>query len=120
MTAGNSPGMPDQAGRAHAVVVDLAATWDDYPSISQVMAGAVANGLVLHAAGMTDDGFRTIDIWDSEDAWRCYQELLGQSFGELLMAPLVRELEIRHLIRGDDRVTPRRTPGGLAARSPRS
>ena len=42
-------------------------------------------GLLMHAAGEGPDGFRVVDVWESEDA--CNQ------FGEVL-APLLQEVGI--------------------------
>ena len=42
-------------------------------------------GLLVHAAGEGPDGFRVVDVWDSEDAAR--------RFGEKLM-PVLREVGI--------------------------
>jgi hypothetical protein len=40
-------------------------------------------GLLVHAAGQGENGFRVVDVWESEDAVR--------RFGEYLM-PLLQEL----------------------------
>ena len=32
-----------------------------------------AAGLILHVAGPTDEGFRTIDLWESEQAWETFR-----------------------------------------------
>ena len=42
-------------------------------------------GLLVHAAGQGDSGFRVVDVWESEEA--CNQ------FGEIL-APIMREVGI--------------------------
>ena len=42
-------------------------------------------GLLIHAAGEAPDGFRVVDVWESEDA--------AARFGEQL-APVLRELGI--------------------------
>lgn len=42
-------------------------------------------GLLAHAAGQGENGFRVVDVWESEDAFR--------QFGEALM-PIVQELGI--------------------------
>lgn len=42
-------------------------------------------GLLSHVAGQTDNGFRVVDVWESEDAFR--------RFGETLM-PVLEELGV--------------------------
>ena len=42
-------------------------------------------GLLVHAAGQAEDGFRVVDVWESEEA--C------QRFGEIL-APILQEVGI--------------------------
>lgn len=42
-------------------------------------------GLLVHAAGQADGGFRVVDVWESEEACR--------QFGEIL-APLLQEAGI--------------------------
>ena len=34
-------------------------------------------GLILHLAGPTDEGFRIIEVWESEAAWRDHADDLG-------------------------------------------
>ena len=42
-------------------------------------------GLLVHVAGQTDKGFRVVDVWESESAFR--------RFGEKLM-PIMKEIGI--------------------------
>ncbi len=42
-------------------------------------------GLLVHAAGQSESGFRVVDVWESEDACR--------RFGERLM-PILQEIGI--------------------------
>jgi hypothetical protein len=44
------------------------------------------DGLLVHAAGQSDQGFRVIDVWESEDACR--------RFGDRLM-PILQEVGIK-------------------------
>lgn len=85
-------------GRAHAMVVDIAATWEDYHLVRRAIGEASPAGLLLHAAGATDDGFRLIDVWESEDAWPAYHRLLMRAFDDLSVTPSVRLLRVGHLI----------------------
>lgn len=83
---------------AFAVVCDVAATWHDYHLIRRAVDQTTASGLILHAAGPTDEGFRTIDVWACEDAWRRARLRLGHAFDHLAMPPVVRELRVGHLV----------------------
>ena len=42
-------------------------------------------GMLVHVAGQTANGFRVVDVWESEDAFR--------QFGEKLM-PILKEVGI--------------------------
>jgi len=44
-----------------------------------------SEGLLAHIAGPTDEGFRVIDVWESEEAFA--------SFGQFLM-PVLQELGV--------------------------
>ena len=57
----------------YAFVNDVAASWEHYESFAKALAGPVPEGLVLHAAGPTDEGFRIIAVWESEDAWERFR-----------------------------------------------
>ena len=84
---------------AFAVVHDVAASWEDYGRVERAMAASPRAGLIVHAAGSTDEGFRTIDVWDSEDAWcRFRADRLHHALDGVLAPPLVRELQVRHLV----------------------
>ena len=82
--------------RAFAVVQDVAASWADY---ALVRAALPATGveLVVHIAGPTDEGFRTIDVWCSEAAWHQHRPRLDQAFEHLTSPPVVRTLRVDHL-----------------------
>jgi hypothetical protein len=85
-------------GPPFAVVHDIAATWDDYPVIRRVLTGAWVNGLILHAAGPTDDGFRTIDVWTSQDAWHRHRSSLDHILDQLHVPTAMREFQVDHLM----------------------
>lgn len=93
-----------------AVVYDVAGAGEDHHLVRSATVGASVPGLILHAAGPTDDGFRTIDVWVSESAWSRYRQRLAHVFGGLLVPPVVRELRADHLItaalRPDTSVSP--------------
>jgi hypothetical protein len=58
----------DASAVAYAVVEDVPASWADYEELAGI-GDAVPDGLILHVAGPTDEGFRTIEIWESREAW---------------------------------------------------
>jgi hypothetical protein len=89
---------------AFAVVHDVAASWHDYDRIASTLVEARPAGLLVHAAGPTDDGFRTIDIWVSETAWQRDRGRWSAPFHGLAAPPVAREFRILHLITGE-RVT---------------
>jgi hypothetical protein len=48
--------------------------------------GAPVEGLLVHVAGEGENGFRVVDVWESEEAFR--------RFGETLM-PVLREIGVQ-------------------------
>lgn len=42
-----------------------------------------AGGLLFHVAGPTDDGFRVIDVWESEEAFAAFGETIGPILQEV-------------------------------------
>ena len=62
-----------EAGGSYAVVEDVAASWENYERVAAALAGPPPRGLILHAAGPTDEGFRIIEVWESEEAWACFR-----------------------------------------------
>lgn len=96
-----------------AFVQDFAATWQHYERVASAIA-ARPEGLLLHVAGPTDEGFRIIGVWESESAW----DRFGAEF-ELEHAdpgrptPITfRALQPKHLVVG--RLLDRPTPAALA------
>ena len=84
-------------GRAYAVVHDVAASWYDYPRVGLTPTDAPLPGLLVHAAGPTDDGFRTIDIWDTEEVWQDHRDRWLTPHQHLCETPVTREFRVRHL-----------------------
>ena len=58
---------------AYAVVRDVAASWEQYTRVAAAMSEPTPTGLILHVAGPTAEGFRTIDVWESEQAWQTFR-----------------------------------------------
>lgn len=86
----------------YAFVEDIAASWEHYERFAAAFAGPPPDGLLLHAAGPTDEGFRIIGVWESEAAWdRFRSDRLGgeaEPAGE--MPTTVRVLRPAHVVRG--------------------
>jgi hypothetical protein len=57
-----------------ALVQDVAASWEQYEHFSERLRPEPPPGLIAHVAGPTDEGFRMIDIWASEEHWREFQQ----------------------------------------------
>ena len=55
-----------------AFVQDVAASWHRYESYAAAIA-CRPPGLILHVAGPTDEGFRIIDVWESEASWERFR-----------------------------------------------
>jgi hypothetical protein len=82
----------------YAFVEDIAASWEEYAPLGAVIADPVPEGLILHVAGPTDDGVRTIEVWDSREAWQRFRD--GRAAPPVTSAPALRELCALHLVRG--------------------
>jgi hypothetical protein len=93
----------------YAFVQDIASSWQQYERIAAGMTDSPPTGLVLHLAGPTDEGFRIIDVWESEDAYRQFEaERLQPAIvalrGPSRPAPAFRDLHPEHLIIGSANV----------------
>jgi hypothetical protein len=85
----------------YVFVQDVAASWEQYAPFAEALAEQ-PTGLILHAAGPTDEGFRIIDVWESEEAWdRFRAERLSSASTEVLLPPpLFRGLRPAHVVFG--------------------
>jgi hypothetical protein len=88
---------------SYALVQDIPASWDTYLGIADALGASAPEGLVIHAAGPTEEGFRMIGIWDNRESWDRFQtERLGAIFdglgGGTRIQPRYRELNIVHLL----------------------
>jgi hypothetical protein len=84
----------------YAFVTDVAASWEHYRGFADALRGPIPDGLVLHAAGPTDEGFRIIAVWASEEAWERFRvERLGTQPETAPHAPPVfRSLRPAHVV----------------------
>jgi len=79
----------------YAIVQDVPASWDYYAHLAGAITNPVPDGLILHVAGPTDEGFRTIEVWETREAWRRFlaARLSYPPPGVVAAAPTSRELE---------------------------
>jgi hypothetical protein len=87
----------------YAFVQDVPATWDTYRGVAETLEAESPEGLVIHVAGPTDEGFRMIGIWDSPEAWDRFREdhlrtMLESLAGRSRIQPTYRELNVAHLV----------------------
>lgn len=87
---------------AYAIVQDVPAAWERY-GLSDAALVDPPRGLILHAAGPTPEGYRIIEIWESEEAGRRF---LADRLGPAAAAaahgtPIVRELSPAHIVFGE-------------------
>lgn len=87
------------AAMSYVVVEDVAASWEQYERFATALAGPAPAGLIVHAAGPTDEGFRIVGVWESEEDWLRFAERTAPaSSAELPQA--LRELHPAHLVYG--------------------
>lgn len=43
------------------------------------------NGILMHAAGPTDSGWRVVDVWESEEAFQSFGAVIGPLLQEVGM-----------------------------------
>jgi len=107
-----TPPSPDMT---YAFVEDIAASWEHYARFAEALDGPLPDGLVLHVAGPTDEGFRIIAVWESEDAWDrfCADRLALAPTAMSHPPPVFRALRPAHVVtRGDGVDTTMTTTGG--------
>ncbi len=88
----------------YVLVEDVAASWEAYESFAAGVVGRTPEGLILHAAGRTDEGFRIVEVWESEDAWRRFDDGLEQFVDARFASATryLRDLRPTHLVLGRD------------------
>jgi len=93
---------------SYAFVQDIAASWHDYQQVAAAFIEPAPAGLILHAAGPTDEGLRIIAVWESEPAWQHFRtERLAPAIaclgGPAWPEPTFRALRPAHLVVGHAR-----------------
>ncbi len=88
---------------AYAFVQDVPATWERYRRFAEAIGSGPA-GLILHAAGPTDEGYRIIEVWETEAAWLAFRfgPLAGAADDDAALPspPSFRDLDPLHLVLG--------------------
>jgi hypothetical protein len=90
---------------AYAFVEDIASSWEQYERVVAGLRDPPPPGLILHLAGPTDEGFRIIDIWETEEAFnRLRSERLEPAIAALggpsRREPTFRGLHAAHMVVG--------------------
>jgi hypothetical protein len=88
---------------SYAFVEDIAASWEDYGRLAAALeSGRTPKGLLLHAAGPTDEGIRIVEVWESEEAWTAYLDDRAPDPVDTRPHPpsVRRELHARHVVVG--------------------
>lgn len=89
---------------SYALVEDVPASWEQYGAIARSV-GPVPPGLLLHVAGPTDEGFRIIEVWESEAAclrFSADHEAALASVDPVVTArTAVRVLRVVHVVVGE-------------------
>ena len=90
---------------SYAVVEDVAASWEQYRGFAVDLEAPIPDGLILHAAGPTDEGFRIIELWESEEACRRFlaQRVEPERGASPYSTPVIRELRLAHVVYGSRR-----------------
>jgi hypothetical protein len=86
------------AAMPYAIVEDVPASWEQYEPVGAAIADPIPDGLILHVAGPTDEGFRTIEVWETRDAWLRFHDHATEP--EVSAPPILRELSAVHVVRG--------------------
>jgi hypothetical protein len=90
---------------AYAFVQDVASSWEQYERFAAALVEPVPPGLILHVAGPTDEGFRIIALWESEEAWQDFRArrlapAVAALGGPSRPAPTFRDLHPAHVVTG--------------------
>ena len=88
--------------QAYVIVEDVAASWAQYEQFAAALPEATPEGLIVHAAGPTDEGFRIIEVWESQEAWRRLTASVDRVSDDRLFAATryVRDLRPTRLVLG--------------------
>ena len=85
---------------SYVFVEDVAASWEQYQRFAAALAGPAPAGLILHAAGPTDEGFRIVGVWESEEAWLRFADLVDSARESAEPPQVFRALRPEHVVYG--------------------
>lgn len=87
---------------SYAFVEDVAASWEQYEQLAAALSGPAPRGLIVHAAGPTEEGFRIIGLWESEEACRRFlaEWLDAAAEAAAEVPPVFRALRPQHIVFG--------------------
>jgi hypothetical protein len=91
---------------SYVIVEDVAASWEQYGQFAAALAGPAPAGLIVHAAGPTDEGFRIVALWESEEAWSRFAESVGSAQASPAPPQVVRALRPEHVVYGEGEAVP--------------
>ena len=57
------------------------------------------DGILSHVAGPTENGWRVVDVWESEEAFQRFGEVLVPVLRELQMAGAPQILQVQNLVK---------------------
>lgn len=86
----------------YAVVQDVPASWEQYEPFGAALRERLPEGLIFHLAGPTDEGYRTIEVWETREAWERFRGPAGRSGRRQpeWAVPALRELRALSAIAG--------------------
>jgi hypothetical protein len=92
------------------VVIQTAseATWDDYERVAKAVGDDPPEGLIAHAAGEEDGHWRSVSIWESQEAQERFRDerllpAVAQALGEEVVQagpPPTDSFEAKHVVKG--------------------
>ncbi len=93
---------------AYAFVQDVAASWERYELETAVAIYPAPEGLILHLAGPTAEGFRVIEVWEDEAAWLRFRDerlapVLASMTRPAIPEPTFRDVRVVHVVAGESR-----------------
>jgi hypothetical protein len=93
----------------YVFVEDTAASWEHYQRFAACITNPVPQGLIVHVAGPTDEGFRVIAMWETESDFQRFlaERLEPAATGERAgPEPTFRDLHPAHVVIGAIRTAP--------------
>jgi hypothetical protein len=85
---------------SYAFVEDVAASRERYERFAAALAGSAPEDLILHAAGPSDEGYRIVVVWTSEEASLRFAERVAPP-ARSAPPPVFRALRPAHVVYGE-------------------